>query len=950
MTNASRLLSVLLVAASAQGVLGQSPGQIAEEEAIHREEKKILLRQTLEAARQAQKQKDLPSAAKVYESAWELVEQLGTSVEAERSATAQGFVAVRLELAIAAIKEGGYLKYQEADIHLNRVLAVDPNNTLAKQIKHDNDVRLVELKGRIPDEQTLNRVKEKTEELVQAGIHEHNGVLFYEMGKLTDAEAEFKAAEKINPDSRAAHHYLSLIDEAHYNRSARRRELAGKDKLVVVESAWDTQLPKLPDANPNARTNRVYTSRGRQAIFNKLDRITLNELKFEGLPLSEVVKTLEEQARLRDPDHRGINFIISSSIDIPQQSNIPQIDPTTGQPVPAANAEPLDLNTVNIKLMPGLRNVRLADALDAITKVADRPLRVTVEDYAVIFTQRLPEPIQLFTRRFRVNPETFLQGLESVTGLALPIESQNSGAGGGGAGGGGGGGAGGGAGGAGGQNGSLFTIPHVEVTLGGGQGGGGGLGGGGGGGFGGGGGGGGLGGGQQGGAGGQGGGFGGPGISGVTRLRFAVSIQDVVRQFFTASGVQFPILAAGVGGQAALQGNQGLGGFGGLPGQPGAQPQDQKALFFNDRTGILFVRATLSDLDIIEQAIQVLNVAPPQVMIEAKFAEITQTDSRAVGFDWYLGNLTMRGGGLAASGGTQPSFTGVPTLANPEATFPGSVAAGTAIAPAASDGKLTSGLRNVDSAQSAIPTVASLTGILTDPQFKLVIKAMEQRDGVDLLSAPKVTTLSGRQAQVSVVDARRIVIDVSQNQGQQGGSGQITPTGNGQVIQQTPIGFGYITASLPFGPTLDVIPYVGSDDVSIQMSLIPSYTEFIGYDDPGDFVPVQTGPNVPPVRAVLPLPRIRLRQVTTSAIVWDGQTVVLGGLIAEDVKKTRDKVPVLGDLPLVGRLFRSEAAFNSKKNLVIFITPTIIDPAGKRVNAADALPFDPNTLPPQVTK
>jgi general secretion pathway protein D len=87
--------------------------------------------------------------------------------------------------------------------------------------------------------------------------------------------------------------------------------------------------------------------------------------------------------------------------------------------------------------------------------------------------------------------------------------------------------------------------------------------------------------------------------------------------------------------------------------------------------------------------------------------------------------------------------------------------------------------------------------------------------------------------------------------------------------------------------------------------------------------------------------------VTTSAIVWDGQTVVLGGLIAEDVKKTRDKVPVLGDIPIVGRLFRSEAALNAKKNLVIFVTPTIIDPAGKRVHPDDALPFDPNTVPTQ---
>ncbi len=962
MTNASRLFSVLLVAATSQGVLGQSAGLSAEEEAIHREEKKILLRQTLESARQCEKQNDLGAASKSYERAWDLVEQLGTSVEAERAETTQGFAAVRLKLANAAIKEG---EYREADVHLKRVLAVDPNNTLAKQIKKDNDARLAAMKGRTPDDAVLQKIPEHQQELIKAGTHEQNGRLFFEMGKLEDAKKEFEAAEKINPDSRAAHHYLSLIDEAVYGRASRHRELTTKDRLVEVESEWAPKLSSLPEGNPFARTNRIYTGRGRQAILNKLDRITLNELRFEGLPLGEVVKTLEEQSRLRDPDKRGLNFIISSSIDIPQQNQQPRLDPTTGQLVPPEPVEPLDLATVNIKLMPGLHNIRLADALDAITKVADRPLKVSIEEYAVIFTQKLPEPIQLFTRRFRVNPNTFMQGLENVIGLSLPIDSQNGGGGGGQGGGGGGGGGGGqgGGGGANGQSGGSFTIPRVEVTLGGGGGIGGGGVGGGGGGFGGGGGGGGLGGGGLGGGlggAGGGGGFGGPGIGGVTRIQFATSVQDIVRQFFNAAGVQFPITAGagalGAGGLGGgLGGGFGGGGFGqpGVPGQPGqfGQVPDQKALFFNDRTGILFVRATMSDLDIIEQAIQVLNVAPPQVQIEARFAEVTQTDNRAIGFDWYLGNFLLNGGGLAAGGGTAPSYNVRPSLANPEAVFPGSVTGGTAQGQAASDGLITSGIRNVDANQSAIPTLGTFSGILTDPQFRVAIRALEQRDGVDLLSAPKVTTLSGRQAQVSVIDARRIVLDVGSNaQGGGGGNAAVTPTGTGQVIQQQAIGFNYQTGTLPFGPTLDVIPYVSSDDVSIQMSIIPSFTEFIGYDSPGDFVPVQTGPNVTPVRAQLPLPHLRLRSVTTSAIVWDGQTVVLGGLIAEDVKKTRDKVPVLGDIPVLGRLFRSEAALNSKKNLLIFVTPTIIDPAGKRVNPPEALPFDPNTLPPQAAK
>jgi type II secretory pathway component GspD/PulD (secretin) len=75
--------------------------------------------------------------------------------------------------------------------------------------------------------------------------------------------------------------------------------------------------------------------------------------------------------------------------------------------------------------------------------------------------------------------------------------------------------------------------------------------------------------------------------------------------------------------------------------------------------------------------------------------------------------------------------------------------------------------------------------------------------------------------------------------------------------------------------------------------------------------------------------------------------VVLGGLLSSQVAKTMDKVPVVGDLPLVGQLFRSQSSSTSKKNLLIFVTPTIIDPAGNRVHTPDSLPYDPNTIPVQ---
>ena len=202
-----------------------------------------------------------------------------------------------------------------------------------------------------------------------------------------------------------------------------------------------------------------------------------------------------------------------------------------------------------------------------------------------------------------------------------------------------------------------------------------------------------------------GGGQGGSGITGVTRTNMTANVQVLVRNFFQACGLNFPqtIALGGAGGQGGGLG--GGGGFGGGAqlGAGGANPdQDQKALFFNDRTGILFVRATLSDLDIIEKAIQILNVAPPQIEIEARFAEISQTDNKALGFDWLMGNILLGGGKSAISGGSAPSFAGAPSAANPGSTsadgsqiLPGGVFPGTTplnlATPGANDQLITGG-------------------------------------------------------------------------------------------------------------------------------------------------------------------------------------------------------------------------------------------------------------------
>jgi general secretion pathway protein D len=175
----------------------------------------------------------------------------------------------------------------------------------------------------------------------------------------------------------------------------------------------------------------------------------------------------------------------------------------------------------------------------------------------------------------------------------------------------------------------------------------------------------------------------------------------------------------------------------------------------------------------------------------------------------------------------------------------------------------------------------------------------------------------------------------------------VSTTVRAQTINSTP-GVSALTPieqQTETGPILDVVPYVLSDGYTINMALIPSDTEFAGYD---------TAPNIPNVTGSLNivqtptvLPRFTVRQVVTTVNVWDNQTVVLGGLVSSQVQSDKDKVPVIGDVPLVGRLFQSGSKNTTKKNLMIFVTATIVDPSGLRVHSDDELPFALTTIPSQ---
>jgi general secretion pathway protein D len=389
-------------------------------------------------------------------------------------------------------------------------------------------------------------------------------------------------------------------------------------------------------------------------------------------------------------------------------------------------------------------------------------------------------------------------------------------------------------------------------------------------------------------------------------------------------------------------------------------PPGASATFW-PHSGTLIVRNTQDNLDMVDALVDQANASQPkQVEIESKFIEINQNSLKELGFDWLLGPFSLNGK-VFGSGGT--AGNGVPVNAanfpfvNPVTNQPigqnpvtsGNRSGDFSISANALDALLVPGLGQ---AAGAAPGIFGLAGVFTNPQFQVVIRALNQKKGIDLLSAPKVTTKSGQRAIVEVIREFRYPRTYTQPQVPQIGS---TTGGNNNVVPVV------VTPTTPqdwetrnTGVTLEVEPVVGGDSTTIDLNLIPQVVEFegfINYGSPINAVGVNTvgviSTSVPVLltQNVINQPVFSTRKVTTSVSVYDGQTVVLGGLMREDVQKTEDKVPIIGDIPLVGRAFRTNVDEHIKKNLVMFVTARIITPAGVPLNEEEEEGLLPPALP-----
>lgn len=307
-----------------------------------------------------------------------------------------------------------------------------------------------------------------------------------------------------------------------------------------------------------------------------------------------------------------------------------------------------------------------------------------------------------------------------------------------------------------------------------------------------------------------------------------------------------------------------------------------RRIVLDETTGMLTVTDTPSNQHFVKELIKLWDVGTKQVRIQARFVEIDATTIGELGVNW-LWRRTQNT--------TDKRDFSVNTFSPPIENIK---TTDTAVFGRANE---TSGL-GIEIGKSFI----------SGSQLWVYIKALEEEGKANLLSSPSVTTLSGQMANIQLANILPYAAEFERT--------NIGTTAAPIMVEK------YKVTEKVTGITLEVTPKVSGEGKIITLDIHPEVTVLVRQ------VPISTSADFP---TELGYPIIDTRATQTSVVIRSGQTVVLGGLIREDETVKTRKVPLLGDIPLLGYLFRTKYVNKEKRNLVIFLTATIVDSRGEPV-------------------
>jgi len=327
-----------------------------------------------------------------------------------------------------------------------------------------------------------------------------------------------------------------------------------------------------------------------------------------------------------------------------------------------------------------------------------------------------------------------------------------------------------------------------------------------------------------------------------------------------------------------------------------AWPSDSK-INLDERTGALIVTNTPSNLKIIEDILYNLDIDATQILVEARFIEVNITNLSELGVNLSLDSpwaVTKQ----KVSGTENGAVTQISAPSSSKfSTFTGSPDEGLNL---------------------------TYQGILTRPQFSAVLHALDKKTNLKTLSAPRITTLNNQTATIEIADEfvyptryEPTLVKEDLN-----GDGDFLDTISGvKETRFVNVPQGFETRSI--GILLHVTPSVGKGKETITLALNPEVSEATA--------------NAFEYSGEVKLPKFTTRNLSTNIVVQNGDTIVLGGLIKESRTNTRTKTPFLGDLPILGALFRKDSDSTTRKNLLIFVTASIMSIGGEKLSATDSM-------------
>jgi len=354
---------------------------------------------------------------------------------------------------------------------------------------------------------------------------------------------------------------------------------------------------------------------------------------------------------------------------------------------------------------------------------------------------------------------------------------------------------------------------------------------------------------------------------------------------------------------------------------------------FSPTTNLLIIHNTPSNFQLIERMIENLDLTPRQVAIEAKFLTVEVRDLDKTGISWggQISDVDRRPRRLVGDDGTpiDATYSGLVgydndgTAATADIPYQLNPDGSSRLNQTFSSGVMDMANALVSGVGEGNFAVTALLKKNEDGDFiQATIEYLSSLEHSELLSAPKVVALNRKPAMFADVETEYF------------DSYRSTQLVGGGVSYGGAQGFGVIETVQPtmwiFGITLSATAQIGKGD-QIRLWLNPQVIDRIGEKK---FISTTTLPQEggQPVTttSTTTLPTTDVKAVWSNVIVHDGDTVVLGGMVEDVQREITEKLPLLADIPILGRLFRGEGRSVRQRNLLIFVTPTIIDTTGAK--------------------